>query len=153
MDFLTFGLISSAIAGIGTAAVLWFTDPSTGRQREALEIRVFNLLALVRARFQAWRRQKQEEQRRRHVHKFSKVDVDAKCPGCGHFSGTIRFSAEQRVVVHRCNICGAEWAEAPIVNADDWAPKPDQLQALQAMPPEMRAKWMEFVQAARVEAA
>jgi ribosomal protein S27AE len=59
---------------------------------------------------------------------FEKVDLKAKCPACGHrWLHDIRFVATIGRVAHLCAVCKAEWTEAPIVQAADWAtrPRPD----------------------------
>ena len=58
--------------------------------------------------------------RRRSFHRHARVDLNAKCPACGHFSGTITFRPEARMIVHRCSLCGAEWGEPTVVQVDLW---------------------------------
>jgi hypothetical protein len=48
------------------------------------------------------------------------VNPNEKCPACGNRSGEIRWSALHEAVVHRCRVCGALWAEKPIVKAKAW---------------------------------
>jgi hypothetical protein len=64
------------------------------------------------------------------------VDVNMKCPACGHRDGDIRFIAELQFkdsteggIAHHCKICDANWVEKPIIRAKDWAltlPKRDE---------------------------
>ena len=68
--------------------------------------------------------------RRKRIQYFRRVDRNAKCPACGHTTGDIVFSVEQRLLVHKCFVCRAEWGEKPIMIVEHWlaepaAPSPD----------------------------
>jgi hypothetical protein len=52
------------------------------------------------------------------------INPNEKCPACGNYSGEIRWSALHEAVVHRCRVCGALWAEKPIVKAELWKVEP-----------------------------
>jgi ribosomal protein S27AE len=53
---------------------------------------------------------------------FEQISLRTKCPGCGHRRlHDIRFVATIGRVAHCCSVCKAEWTEAPIVQAADWA--------------------------------
>lgn len=52
------------------------------------------------------------------------IDPNEKCPACGNRSGEIRWSIAHQAVLHRCRICGALWAERPIVKAEAWKVEP-----------------------------
>lgn len=73
----------------------------------------------IRKRREA-RRQARKEELLRQAALTSFIDVDAKCPACGHCQGEIRFSADHEVVIHTCKICGAHWGEKPIVTFNHW---------------------------------
>jgi hypothetical protein len=62
--------------------------------------------------------------RRWTYHRFTCVDENAKCPGCGHRQGRIEFSPLHRLVIHVCFKCGARWGEPPVVAADHWVADP-----------------------------
>ncbi len=53
------------------------------------------------------------------------MDLNAKCPGCGHHRGRIEFCEKQRLVLHYCLICGARWGEKTVVDVDAWLKKPE----------------------------
>lgn len=60
--------------------------------------------------------------RRRLIHRFARIDQNAKCPACGHRQGRIECSFEQRLIVHHCLVCRAFWGEAYLLAADAWLP-------------------------------
>jgi DNA-directed RNA polymerase subunit RPC12/RpoP len=63
--------------------------------------------------------------RRKRIYYFRQVDRNAKCPACGHRLGDIVFSAEAKMLVHKCFVCRAEFGEKPVVDTDEWlAPPP-----------------------------
>lgn len=59
----------------------------------------------------------------RLVYRTAKVDQNAKCPGCGHRRGRIELVRNVRLIKHTCLVCGANWGEATVVEADAWLPK------------------------------
>jgi DNA-directed RNA polymerase subunit M/transcription elongation factor TFIIS len=53
-----------------------------------------------------------------------KINMDEKCPSCGHRKGTIKFLPKSSkrsipVVRHRCMICGHYWAEPTVMEIAD----------------------------------
>jgi DNA-directed RNA polymerase subunit M/transcription elongation factor TFIIS len=53
-----------------------------------------------------------------------KINLDEKCPSCGHRKGTIKFLPKSGkrsipVVRHRCMICGHYWAEPTVMEIAD----------------------------------
>lgn len=70
--------------------------------------------------FSRWLVEPYQDWRKRRIIARSFVDVNAKCPGCGHTDGVIRFSPAHEVIIHRCNVCHSVWGEKTIVKHDDW---------------------------------
>jgi len=57
------------------------------------------------------------------------VDVNAKCPACGHRDGKIKCvtakvaekgGAEQPMIEHTCKVCGATFHEPTVLQPDKW---------------------------------
>lgn len=71
-------------------------------------------------RWRAARAQAAEVQRLRERVKLQRIDPNAPCPSCGARDGKIVFSQAHGKVLHRCNVDGAIWGEAPIVSWADW---------------------------------
>lgn len=52
------------------------------------------------------------------------IELNARCPGCGHRSGALKFGMLKEVnakdetmrpmITHTCQTCGATWAEAAL---------------------------------------
>lgn len=59
--------------------------------------------------------------RRLYVHYFVRINRNAKCRGCGHRQGYLKF--EGGLVRHNCTICGAVWYVKPLVDPQFWLPK------------------------------
>ena len=91
-----------------------------------------DLRRYLRARRQAFVLQTAATLRRWAFHRFTRIDRNAKCPGCGHRSGRIEFSPEHRLLVHVCLICCAQWGEQPVVAADHWLAHPHATQISEA---------------------
>jgi hypothetical protein len=79
---------------------------------ESFRVYVVASIARARAAFNLWRA-------KRLVAKKI-IDPNAKCPSCGNEKGTIRFSPTHGALIHRCEICGAEWGQRCIVNPKAW---------------------------------
>lgn len=51
------------------------------------------------------------------------IDRNETCPGCGHNSGKIRCVEDtvthRKLIEHRCNVCGAGWFVATVVQEKD----------------------------------
>jgi hypothetical protein len=71
---------------------------------------------------------------RRAVYLFSRVKVNAKCPGCGHRVGRIEFSPQLRLIRHFCLVCGAQWGEQPLVDVKEWVADPGAITISNAQP-------------------
>jgi hypothetical protein len=54
------------------------------------------------------------------VYRFTRVDVNAKCPACGHRLGRIEFASDLRLIRHVCLVCAAAWGERPVVDPTYW---------------------------------
>lgn len=59
------------------------------------------------------------------------VDVNLKCPGCGHRSGKLRCivgrvenAEEKGFIEHTCLVCGATFYEETVVDLKLWRTKP-----------------------------
>lgn len=61
--------------------------------------------------------------RSRLAYRFARIDIDAKCPGCGHRRGFIKMDEERRQIVHVCLICQARWGERCVAHVDSWLPR------------------------------
>lgn len=51
---------------------------------------------------------------------WARVDINAKCPACGHHHGELKFLKDQKLVAHTCKVCGAMWGESPVLKAEAW---------------------------------
>jgi hypothetical protein len=54
------------------------------------------------------------------------VDVNAKCPACGHRQGNLLMKVDEKgdtFIQHTCAICSAEFYEPTIVKAETWRAK------------------------------
>jgi hypothetical protein len=59
----------------------------------------------------------------REIAKLTQIDPNQKCPSCGGYKGEIQWDAEQKLVIHTCELCGAVWGEKPVAPAESWAPR------------------------------
>lgn len=102
-------------------------EPALERQPETQPLELWQpvqrfLIRRYRA-FAGWRAAASAAITLRWASRYAKVDVNAKCPGCGHRQGHIRSSRRNRKIVHRCHVCRAAWCEPFVVNADIWLAK------------------------------
>ena len=58
------------------------------------------------------------------------LEVNAKCPGCGHRNGKLRTGnvrlqggAEKVMVEHQCQVCGAKFYEDTLADPSKWVGK------------------------------
>lgn len=72
---------------------------------------------------------------------WARVDVNHKCPACGHRRGKIVCRPTQltegptALIEHQCQVCGALYYEPTIVKPDLWLAKPQAAQPPQSQPP------------------
>lgn len=61
----------------------------------------------------------------------AKIPLDSKCPACGHtgvdLSVSYQFKDQKPKVGLTCRVCKNLWFREPIVNAEKWAPKLQEL--------------------------
>jgi hypothetical protein len=55
------------------------------------------------------------------VFRDKRISDQMKCPACGcRKKHKIQFLVALRAVVHRCELCTAEWSVDPVIPADKW---------------------------------
>jgi hypothetical protein len=78
------------------------------------------------ARFIVW----MEDEAKRRNAEAACVDINQKCPGCGHRSGKLlcvdgQSEAENpkrmKIIQHQCQVCGALWFEPCVVQPAAWS--------------------------------
>lgn len=50
----------------------------------------------------------------------ARIDQNAKCPGCGYRHGQLKFSSTRKVMLHKCFVCDAIWAEPTVLAVEFW---------------------------------
>lgn len=130
MTFLALYIPASVLVACVACGLMHLHETYGARfSRQQFLLRLISLQIQLVRRFRNLRRlQKESTQHVRQAlwrRKLARVtvDPDRKCPACGHAKGTIRFDPPRRQIIHRCQLCWAQWGEPPIVRADDWCPQ------------------------------